>query len=165
MGSRKSSKMRSFLVICAVIAVAVAKKGNGGKRDSGVCMEDDEVVAMCTFGTSIGSKLEAAATACENADQAAGRKRRPGKGNGKKCPTVEEIWNMIEGKMGDEFCVFQQIGWLDENYEFDNATAMADIASLPEAVSMAIDENEIDPIHVTSTFSQNWETIRHKLQL
>ena len=47
-----------------------------------------------------GSKLEAAATACENADQAAGRKRRPGKGNGKKCPTVEEIWNMIEGKMG-----------------------------------------------------------------
>ena len=74
--SRKSSKMRSFLVICAVIAVAVAKKvnilisdidleiqneyykGNGGKgkRDSGVCMEDDEVVAMCTFGTSIGLK-------------------------------------------------------------------------------------------------------------
>ena len=49
---------------------------------------------------SQGSKLEAAATACENADQAAGRKRRPGKGNGKKCPTVEEIWNMIEGKMG-----------------------------------------------------------------
>merc|ERR1712186_244753 len=123
--SSKSSKMRSFLVICAVIAVAVAKKGNGGKRDSGVCMEDDEVVAMCTFGTSIGSKLEAAATACENADQAAGRKRRPGKGNGKKCPTVEEIWNTIEGKMGDEFCVFQQIGWLDENYEFDNATNMA----------------------------------------
>ena len=31
-------------------------KGNGGKRDSGVCMEDDEVVAMCTFGTSIGLK-------------------------------------------------------------------------------------------------------------
>ena len=38
----------------------------------------------------------------------------------------------------DEFCVFQQIGWLDENYEFDNATAMADIASLPEAVILKL---------------------------
>ena len=34
----------------------ISYKGNGGKRDSGVCMEDDEVVAMCTFGTSIGLK-------------------------------------------------------------------------------------------------------------
>ena len=35
----------------------------------------------------------------------------------------------------DELCVFQQIGWLDESYEFDNATAMADIATLPEEVN------------------------------
>ena len=34
----------------------------------------------------------------------------------------------------DELCVFQQIGWLDESYEFDNATAVADIASLPQEV-------------------------------
>ena len=48
----------------------------------------------------IGSKLEAAAAPCENANQAADKKKRPGKGNGKKCPTVEDIWNMVEGKMG-----------------------------------------------------------------
>ena len=37
----------------------------------------------------------------------------------------------------DELCVFQQIGWLDESYEFDNATAVADIASLPQEVNSA----------------------------
>merc|ERR1711902_233624 len=40
-------------------------------------------------------------------------------------------------------CVFQQIGWLDESFEFDNATAMADIATLPEEVSMALDVNDM----------------------
>ena len=35
----------------------------------------------------------------------------------------------------DELCVFQQIGWLDESYEFDNATAVADIATLPQEVN------------------------------
>ena len=37
----------------------------------------------------------------------------------------------------DELCVFQQIGWLDESYEFDNTTAMADIATLPLEVNTA----------------------------
>ena len=37
----------------------------------------------------------------------------------------------------DELCVFQQIGWLDESFEFDNATAMADIATLPQEVNTA----------------------------
>merc|ERR1712179_532610 len=125
--------MKSFIVLAAS-AIALA---------SGLCLEDDEVVAMCTVGTDIGSKLEAAAAACENGP-AAGRRRGKGKGKGqKKCPTVEEVWGKVQEEMGDELCVFQQIGWLDESYEFDNATAVADIASLPQEVSMALDENDM----------------------
>merc|ERR1711976_483966 len=129
--------MKTFIVLAAS-AIALA---------SGLCLEDDEVVAMCTVGTDIGSKLEAAAAACENGP-AAGRRRGKGKGKGKgkgqkKCPTVEEVWEKVQEEMGDELCVFQQIGWLDESYEFDNATAVADIASLPQEVSMALDENDM----------------------
>merc|ERR1711976_985346 len=129
--------MKTFIVLAAS-AIALA---------SGLCLEDDEVVAMCTVGTDIGSKLEAAAAACENGP-AAGRRRGKGKGKGKgkgqkKCPTVEEVWEKVQEEMGDELCVFQQIGWLDESYEFDNATAVADIATLPQEVSMALDENEM----------------------
>merc|ERR1711971_1050885 len=109
--------MKTFIVLAAS-AIALA---------SGLCLEDDEVVAMCTVGTPIGSKLEAAAAQCDNDGPAAGRRR--GKGKGKE--------------MGDELCVFQQIGWLDESFEFDNATAMADIATLPEEVSMALDVNDM----------------------
>merc|ERR1712117_635523 len=121
--------MKTFIVLAAS-AIALA---------SGLCLEDDEVVAMCTVGTDIGSKLEAAAAACENGP-AAGRRRRRGKGKGKgkgkgqkKCPTVEEVWEKVQ----------EQIGWLDESYEFDNATAVADIATLPQEVSMALDENDM----------------------
>merc|ERR1711976_181037 len=99
--------MKTFIVLAAS-AIALA---------SGLCLEDDEVVAMCTVGTDIGSKLEAAAAACENGP-AAGRRRGKGKGKGKgkgqkKCPTVEEVWEKVQEEMGDELCVFQQIGWLD----------------------------------------------------
>merc|ERR1712179_894615 len=59
--------MKSFIVLAAS-AIALA---------SGLCLEDDEVVAMCTVGTDIGSKLEAAAAACENGP-AAGRRRDKG---------------------------------------------------------------------------------------
>merc|ERR1711860_77789 len=126
--------MKTFIVLAAS-AIALA---------SGLCLEDDEVVAMCTVGTDIGSKLEAAAAACENGP-AAGRRRGKGKGKGKgkgqkKCPTVEEVWDKVQEEMGDELRVFQQLGWLDESYEFDNATAVADIATLPQEVSMALDE-------------------------
>merc|ERR1711878_173081 len=116
--------MKTFIVLAAS-AIALA---------SGLCLEDDEVVAMCTVGTPIGSKLEAAAAQCDNDGPAAGRRWGKGKGKGKgqkKCPSVEDVWNKVQEDMGDELCVFQQIGWLDESFEFDNATAMADIATLP----------------------------------
>merc|ERR1712117_162678 len=128
--------MKTFIVLAAS-AIALA---------SGLCLEDDEVVAMCTVGTPIGSKLEAAAAQCDNDGPAAGRRRGKGKGKGKgqkKCPSVEDVWNKVQEEMGDELCVFQQIGWLDESFEFDNATTMADIATLPEEVSMALDVNDM----------------------
>merc|ERR1712045_181001 len=100
--------MKTFIVLAAS-AIALA---------SGLCLEDDEVVAMCTVGTPIGSKLEAAAAQCDNDCPAAGRGRGKGKGKGKgkgqkKCPSVEEVWNKVQEEMGDELCVFQQIaGWM-----------------------------------------------------
>merc|ERR1711879_516623 len=85
---------------------------------------------------------------CHKDSEPGMRKRGKGKGKGKgkgqkKCPTVEEGWNKVQEEMGDELCVFQQIGWLDESYEFNNETAMADIATLPEGVSMALGDNDM----------------------
>merc|ERR1712117_987228 len=114
--------MRQFLVLCAIIAVAFAKKGKdsseeSSEKSSGLCIDSSEVAYLCTLGTPLGDKLSAAFATCSGEEVMAGRK---GKGKGKKkCPSA------------DEMCVFQQLGWLDNSYNFDNVTAVADISSLP----------------------------------
>ena len=39
--------------------------------------------------------------------------------------------------------MFSEIGWVDDSYNFNNETAMADIMSLPDAVRQKIFCNEI----------------------
>ena len=37
--------------------------------------------------------------------------------------------------MSEHLCMFTEMGWLDDSYNFDNVTAEADVLSLPAAVS------------------------------
>ena len=72
---------------------------------------------------------------------------RKGKGKGKgkkpsKCPSIDEIADEVAKEMSDEICIFQELGWLDADYNEDEAMYMADIASLPPNVSAALDSDD-----------------------
>ena len=59
---------------------------------------------------------------------------RKGKGKGKKpskCPSVDDIVEEVAKEMSDEICIFQELGWMDADWNEDEAMYMADIASLP----------------------------------
>merc|ERR1712178_76522 len=140
-------KMRQSLVLCAIIAVAFAKKGKdsfeeSSEKSSGLCIDSSEVAYLCTLGTPLGDKLSAAFATCAGEEVMAGRK---GKGKEKKkCPSVDDIVEKVQEGLADEMCVFQQLGWLDNSYNFDNVTAVADISSLPGEVSaVLLDENQM----------------------
>ena len=58
---------------------------------------------------------------------------RKGKGKGKgkkpsKCPSVDDIVEEVAKEMSDEICIFQELGWMDAEYNEDEAMYMADIA-------------------------------------
>merc|ERR1719226_483673 len=72
------------------------------------------------------------------------RKKKPGKGGKKpsKCPSIEDIAEEVAKEMSDEICIFQELGWMDADWNEDEAMYMADIASLPSNVSAALDSDD-----------------------
>ena len=64
--------------------------------------------------------------------------------SGTRCRRIWEVQDtfcffLVLDKLNcfsDKLCVFQEIGWLDGSFEFDNATAIADIATLPQEVNI-----------------------------
>merc|ERR1712048_575134 len=46
-----------------------------------------------------------------------------------KCPSIEDIAEEVAKEMSDEICIFQELGWMDADWNEDEAMYMADIAS------------------------------------
>merc|ERR1719369_118629 len=97
------------------------------EKSSGLCMEAEEVMYWCTAGTQKGEKCKG-----------------KGKGNGKKCFTVEEVETWFMEEHAGELCVFSQLGWLDNSGNFDNVTAEADLVTLPSNVSAAVSQENME---------------------
>merc|ERR1719367_2409174 len=51
------------------------------------------------------------------------RKKKPGKGGKKpsKCPSIEDIAEEVAKEMSDEICIFQELGWMDADWNEDEA--------------------------------------------
>merc|ERR1712243_393113 len=95
---------------------------------------------MCVMGTPFGTKMMEAKMKCM-----APMESRKGKSKGKKpskCPSVDDIVEEVSKEMSDEICIFQELGWMDTEYNEDEAMYMADIASLPSSVSADDDFEE-----------------------
>merc|ERR1712130_211820 len=122
-------KMKGYIFFIFATTSAFAKcsseeSGEWEKMDTGLCLENDEVMTMCIgsiMGTEIGMKK--------------------GKGKGRACPSVEDIANMAIEDLSEELCVFQTLGWLDDGYNFDDEAALSDIMSLPESFSEVLTED------------------------
>ena len=97
----------------------------------------------CTAGTPVQEKLRLALAECGGEEEARTLPAGWRKG-GARCPTVEEVDEWFMAKLERPTCVFTALGWLhQETGEFDNATASADIASLPATVAAQLTEDRL----------------------
>merc|ERR1712126_78159 len=139
----QTTMFKQFLVLFLVLSVAFAAKGGkggkGGKgkkpgkgekqEPEGLCLEPEMIIKMCVMGTPFGEKMMQAKMTC-----LAPMESRKGKGKGKgkkpsKCPSIDDIADEVAKEMSDEICIFQELGWLDADYNEDEAMYMADIDS------------------------------------
>merc|ERR1712025_1408215 len=92
-------------------------------------------------GSPFGEKMMDAKMKCMAPES---RKKKPGKGGKKpsKCPSIEDIAEEVAKEMSDEICIFQELGWMDADWNEDEAMYMADIASLPSNVTEALDSDD-----------------------
>merc|ERR1712079_264983 len=123
--------------------------------------EASEVTYLCTAGTTVGDKIVAAFDVCMPStmgNETESRKKpskpnkpnKPSGGNGengggggnkpnkpsKGCPKVADLEDLFMKVHKEHLCMFSEMGWLDASgSNFDNATAMADILSLPAGVA------------------------------
>merc|ERR1711892_406597 len=101
---------------------------------------------ICHAGSALGEKTNAAMEVCSaNAEARAkskGKGKGKGKGNGKgkapKCPTVDEIMQMVGEEYAGEICVFTELGWMDEAMNSDDELIQADIETLPNEIAEAL---------------------------
>merc|ERR1712038_27224 len=151
----KKQKMKGYIFFIFTTSSAFAKcsseeSGEWDKMETGLCLENDEVMSMCIgsiMDTEIGMKIGDAMFSCSDVptEMRNGKgKGKKGKGKRKSCPSVEDIANMaIEELSAEELCVFQTLGWLDDSYNFDDEAALSDIMSLPESFSEVLTVDNI----------------------
>eukprot|EP00088_Acartia_fossae_P059075 TRINITY_DN6971_c0_g1_i1.p1 TRINITY_DN6971_c0_g1~~TRINITY_DN6971_c0_g1_i1.p1 ORF type:complete len:241 (+),score=66.54 TRINITY_DN6971_c0_g1_i1:3-725(+) len=141
--------MKSFVVLSAAIALVAA-------GESGTCLDSAELAYLCTIGTPLGDKLSSAFYGCSDDTMAAGRARKASAGANlynkktKKCVNPGQLARNIKQELADELCVFQQLGWLDNNSTvptFNEEVAMADLAALPAEVSWIGTDDGAGMIH------------------
>merc|ERR1712098_970699 len=129
--------MLKFAVLAICAATVLSEYSDGG-----LCLNSGEVAYLCTAGSPVADKVASALAACAEQTEPAGRslnrRRGKGKGKGKKCPTMDEIFEDIEEEFGDDACVYDAMGWLDEEGNVNNETITMDVMSLPEEVSAMI---------------------------
>merc|ERR1711892_693617 len=134
------SSMRSLIFILVVsLAVASvqakfrkAKGGKGGKpakaEPAGLCLPKENMMMICHAGSALGEKANAAMEVCSaKAESRAKSKGKGGKGKAPKCPTVDEIMQMVGEEYAGEICVFTELGWMDEDMNSDDELIQADI--------------------------------------
>merc|ERR1712173_60694 len=131
--------MLKFVLVAISAATVLSEYSEGG-----LCLNSGEVAYLCTAGSPVADKVASALAACAEQTEPAGRSlsrkrgKGKGKGKGKKCPTMDEIFEDIEEEFGDDACVYNAMGWLDEEGNVNNETITMDVMSLPQEVSAMI---------------------------
>merc|ERR1711970_531837 len=106
--------------------------------EGSLCLDSGEGAYLCTAGTPVADKVASALASCAPQQETVRAKKQKGKGNGKKCPSMGKIFEDIENEFGDDACVYNAMGWLDEEGNVNNDTITMDVMSLPQEVSSLI---------------------------
>ena len=112
------------LIISSVLAGAMVS-GCGDKK---------AVMGTCLAESSFGPKLAAAFQECGITGDASSRLGKLVN----KCPSTMEIMMKFGMRYKDEVCVFQAIGWMDDQGEMIEDVVFADVSTFPVEVQSAL---------------------------
>merc|ERR1712013_243389 len=107
-----------FFVVIALAGAAVASPSNRNDDDGA------PAALECTAGTNIGDKLANAFSSCFGSPS-----------NDEQCYSYDEIMQWVEEEYADDACVLQSIGWMGNDFEFDEDQIEADVMSLDPVVT------------------------------
>merc|ERR1711892_1104930 len=133
--SQTNLNSMKFLCILLIAAPAFCLPSPSNRQTDIGMMDPAEATLMCTAGTEVGAKLEQAFSNCMSPP--AGRKSLMRDG----CPSFSDIMDWVESKYSDDACILSEIGWMNNDYSFNEETIMADIGSLDATVAAPITED------------------------
>merc|ERR1711915_407416 len=132
MGTRSTETLdMKFFVVIALAGAAVASPSNRNDDDGAAAALE------CTAGTNIGDKLANAFSSCfgSMAGMRKEVKRIQLARNDEQCYSYDEIMQWVEEEYADDACVLQSIGWMGNDFEFDEDQIEADVMSLDPVVT------------------------------
>merc|ERR1712136_5769 len=85
-----------------------------------------------------------------------GRKGKKGKCGGKKCPSVGEWIEKVNKRSLKDNCLYNSLGWIDDNNDLKVSQILVDAASLP--VSVLADFTDASLQQCTETLVEKWQS-------
>merc|ERR1719204_1727923 len=85
-----------------------------------------------------------------------GKKCKKGKCGGKKCPSIGEWIEKVNKRSLKDNCLYNSLGWIDDNNDLKVAQILVDAASLP--VSVLADFTDASLQQCTETLVEKWQS-------
>merc|ERR1739844_609095 len=105
----------------------------------------------CTAGTSVGENLAIAFSTCFEDNSIATMRKVVKKiqlsRDDEQCYSYDEIMEWVEEEYADDACVLQTLGWMDEDFEFNEEAIHSDVLSLDPVVSAPLFEGHEDCVN------------------
>jgi len=120
-----------FFIVIALAGAAVASPSSRNDDDGAAAALE------CTAGTNLGDNLAAAFGSCFG-DAATMRKvvkKMQLARNDEQCYSYDEIMQWVQEEYADDACVLQSIGWMNDNFDFNEDAIMSDVSSLDPVVT------------------------------
>merc|ERR1712037_956051 len=127
-----------FFVLFALAGAAVAHPST--RNDN----EEAAAVFACTAGTSIGDSLVTAFDTCFGDNSIATMRKVVKKmqmRNAEGGYSYEEIMEWVMEEYADDACVLQTIGWMNEDFDFNEGAIESDVMSLNPIVTAPLFEH------------------------
>jgi hypothetical protein len=142
-----------FFVLFALAGAAVAHPST--RND----YEGAQAAIACTAGTSVGENLAIAFSTCfgDTATMRKVVKKIQLSRDDEQCYSYDEIMEWVEDEYADDACVLQTLGWMDEDFEFNEEAIHSDVLSLDPVVSAPLFEGHEDCVNQVMDYVEDHE--------
>merc|ERR1719237_1585364 len=112
----------NFFVLFALAGAAVASPSTRNDDDGAAA------ALACTEGTNVGANLAIAFTTCFATMRKVVKKMQMRNAEG--CYSYDEIMEWVMEEYKDDACVLMTIGWMNEDFDFNEGAIESDVMSL-----------------------------------